>query len=152
MPEINHDSGQWEENTGFEPIPAGEYKAVITASEMKPTKKGDGEYLELTLQIIEGKYENRNQWDRLNLKNPNEQAVQIARGTLSSICKAVGKSAVKNSEELHNIPLLIKVTIQPRSDNGEPSNVIKGYKAIVTNGEPQLSQAAPPKKPSPWKK
>jgi len=32
----------------FEPIPAGKYVAVITDSEMKPTKSGNGSYLELT--------------------------------------------------------------------------------------------------------
>ncbi len=31
----------------FEPLPAGKYLAAITASEMKPTKKGDGSYLQL---------------------------------------------------------------------------------------------------------
>ena len=55
----------------FEPIPAGKYLAVITDSEMKPTKSGNGSYLELTFQVIEGEYKNRLLWARLNLDNPN---------------------------------------------------------------------------------
>ena len=38
----------------LEPIPAGKYVAVITDSEMKPTKSGIGSYLQLTFTIIEG--------------------------------------------------------------------------------------------------
>lgn len=164
MPNIGHDTGAWEENTGFEPIPAGEYKAIIVASEVKTTSAGDGEYLKLELQIVEGKFENRKLWDNLNLKNPNDLAVKIARGTLTSICKAIGKSHVEESEELHNKPLFIKVAIEKRRDTGEDQNKIKGYKAVNGNGnghsaptEPQLSQAGPPatggkKPPSPWAK
>ena len=37
-------------------------------SEMKPTRDGYGEYLSLTLQVIEGQYENRLVFARLNLK------------------------------------------------------------------------------------
>jgi hypothetical protein len=43
----------------FEPIPAGKYLAVITDSEMKPTKAGTGNYLQLTFQVIEGPCSNR---------------------------------------------------------------------------------------------
>ena len=55
----------------FEPLPAGKYLAVITASEMKPTKSGNGHYLELTFQVIDGPYKGRMLWSRLNLDNPN---------------------------------------------------------------------------------
>jgi hypothetical protein len=45
-------ANQVEPATDFEPIPAGKYVAVVTASEMKPTKNGNGSYLELTFQVI----------------------------------------------------------------------------------------------------
>ena len=66
--------------TDFEPIPAGKYVAIITDSGMKPTKSGSGHFLELTFQIIDGPYKSRMLWSRLNLDNPNAQAVQIAQG------------------------------------------------------------------------
>ena len=75
--------------TDFEPIPTGKYLAVITDSEMKPTKSGSGRYLELTFQVIDGPHKNRLLWSRLNLENPNELAMQIAQGELSAICRAV---------------------------------------------------------------
>jgi len=46
-------------NTSFDPIPADKYLAAITASEMKPTKNGNGSYLELTFSVLEGEYRGR---------------------------------------------------------------------------------------------
>lgn len=43
------------------------------------------------------------------LNNANETAVRIARGALSSICRAVGTPHPKDSCELHDLPLLVKV-------------------------------------------
>ncbi|HRQ75564.1 MAG TPA: DUF669 domain-containing protein [Phycisphaerales bacterium] len=114
-------------NVGFDPVPAGKYLAVITATEMKPTKNGVGEYLQVELEVIEGPYKSRKVWDRLTLKHPNEMTVKIARGTLSAICRAVGVMAPKDSVELHNLPLVISVGHKKRDDTGELTNVVKGY-------------------------
>lgn len=111
----------------LEPIPAGKYVAVITDSEMKPTKSGVGSYLQLTFQIIEGEYANRLLWVRLNLNNPNATAVEIARRELSSICRSVGVLVPTDSTDLHNLPCLIHVRVKRRSDTGELQNEIKGY-------------------------
>ena len=73
----------------FDPIPAGKYLAAIIESNMKPTKSGKGQYLELTFQILEGDFKGRKVWARLNLDNPSAQTVKIARGELSAISRAV---------------------------------------------------------------
>jgi hypothetical protein len=86
-----------EPNVGFDPIPAGKYLAVITATEMKPTKNGSGEYLQIELEVIEGPHKGRKLWDRLTLKHPNDLTVKIAKGTLSAICRAIGVMAPKDS-------------------------------------------------------
>ena len=126
-----------EPTTGYDAIPAGEYPAVITDSEMKATKAGTGEYLKLTFQVVGGPYKNRLLWTRLNLDNPNEKAVQIARGELSAICRAVEVPEPKDSSELHDRPLLITVKCKESDYNGEMENVIKGYsKAVVGQSHP----------------
>jgi hypothetical protein len=133
--------------TDFEPIPAGKYLAVITDSEMKPTKSGSGHYLELTFQVIDGPYKNRMLWSRLNLDNPNAQAVQIAQGELSAICRAVGVMQPKDSIEIHNLPLLVTVKCKRREDTGDVVNEIKGYaKKEAANGTPQQESSSTP----PW--
>jgi len=136
-----------EPSTDFEAIPAGKYLAVITESGMKPTKSGSGSYLELVFQIIEGEYRNRRLWARLNLDNPNELTVQIAKGELSAICRAVGVMQPKDSCELHNLPLLITVKCKRRDDTGDVVNEIKGYaKKEAASGQPQQEASNTP----PW--
>ena len=128
-----------EPNDSFDPIPNGDYLCIITTSEMKPTKAGDGAYLELELQVIDGQYQGRKLWDRLNLNNANDTAVRIARGTLSAICRAVGVLQPKDSCELHDLPLLAKVACRKRDDTDELTNVIKSYRkrdAVTPNTTP----------------
>jgi len=130
----NFDANNVDPSVALDPIPAGKYTAVITETEMKPTKAGGGKYLQLTFQIIDGEYKGRLVWARLNLENKSEMTVKIARGELSAICRAVGVMAPKDSVELHNIPLEINVGLKKRDDNGEFTNVIKGYAKKGGNG------------------
>lgn len=113
----------------FEPIKPGFYEAVIIDSEMRDTARGDGRYLMFTLQIIDGEHKNRRLWDRLNLVNPNETAVEIAKRTLASVCRAVGVLTPRDSSELHDKPLSIRVVQRKREDNGEIVNEVKAYGA-----------------------
>lgn len=122
------DARNVEPNVAFEAIAPGEYEAVIVASEMKTTKNGSGAYLELQLKIINGKYQNRTIYDRLNLHNQNAQTVQISQGTLSAICRAIGVLTPADSSELHMKPLRITVAVKKRSDTEEMQAEIKGYK------------------------
>ena len=111
----------------FEPIPAGKYPAMITASEYKANKAGTGRFLELTFTIVEGEYKNRHLWARLNLDNPNEMATKIARGKLAAVCLAVGVLTPSDSAELHNLPLVIKVRSIKHKDTGQMTNEITAY-------------------------
>jgi len=138
-----------EPSADFEHLPAGKYEAVITESEMKPTKAGTGHYLQLSFQIIEGEFKNRFLWARLNLDNPNATAVQIARAELSAICRAVGVMAPNDSVELHNLPLIISVKCKKREDTGEITNEIRGYSQKEQTAV--NTQAAGDKTP-PWKR
>jgi len=133
----------------FEPIPAGKYLAMISESEWKQTKNGDGSYLQFTFQILDGPCKNRFVWARLNLHNANETAVKIARGELSAICRAVGVMTPKDSCELHNIPLVITVKLKKRKDTGELQNEIKGFARRESAGS-QPAQATT--NVPPWKR
>lgn len=145
------DANQVEPSSDLDPIPAGKYLAVITESEMAPNKAGTGHYLKLTFQVIEGQFKNRLLWTRLNLDNPNATAVQIARGELSAICRAVGVLAPSDSVELHNLPLVIHVKCKKRTDTGEITNEIKGYAKKET--PPPAAPATPAAGSTPpWKR
>ena len=147
---FNFNAEEVEPSSSFDPIPAGWYTAIISNSEMKATRDGYGEYLSLTLQIIEGQYENRLVFARLNLKNANDKAVDIARKDLAAICRAVGVMSPQASEELHDIPLMIKVKVRPASGDYEASNDIGGYKAAEgANLTPAPKAASKPQTPPP---
>ena len=141
-------AAQVEPSQDFEPIPAGKYLAVITETEMKPTKNGSGQYLQLAFQILDGPFKGRFVWARLNLNNSNPTTVQIARQELSAICRAVGVMTPGDSVELHNIPLVITVKLKKRDDTGEMTNEVKGYAkrdaAPTSATPPQANNPTPP--------
>jgi hypothetical protein len=149
MATLNFNANEVDPAVGFDPVPAGKYVAVITESELKPTKAGTGSYLQLTFQIIEGEFKGRLLWARLNLDNPSEMAVKIARAELSAICRAVNVMAPKDSLELHNLPLTISVGCKKRDDTGEITNEIKGYEG---KEQPALATAAANGSTPPWKR
>ena len=152
----NFNAEEVEPSSSFDPIPAGWYKAIVSNSEMKPTRDGYGEYLSLTLQVIEGQYENRLVFARLNLKNANDKAVDIARKDLAAICRAVGVMSPQSSEELHDIPLMVKVKVRPAQGEYDASNDVGGYKADEGTDftPPPPPKAATPAAPAkkPWQK
>lgn len=134
MAQLNFDATQVDPQSSFDPIPAGWYRAIITESELKQTRNGQGQYLQLTLQVLDGQYSGRHLWERLNLMNPSTAAVEIAQKTLSAICHAVGVLTPRDSAELHNKPLQVKVKVKPAEGEFEARNEISGYKAI--DGKP----------------
>jgi hypothetical protein len=148
----NFDANQVDPSVALDPIPAGKYLAVVSDSEYKPTKNGGGKYLQLTFQIIDGEYKGRLVWARLNLENKSEMTVKIARGELSAICRAVGVMQPKDSVELHNVPLEISVGLKKRDDNGEFTNVIKGYAKKGASAAPRPAVAGGPGSTPPWKR
>lgn len=145
------DANEVEPSAPREPIPAGWYKAVIVESEEKPTKAQTGSYLQLTLEIIEGEKAGRKFFERLNLNNPNDTAVDIARRTLSSICRSVGVNTPRNSSDLHDKPLMAKIKVTPARDGYEPGNEVSEYSAVQKGASASTSSESGTAVP-PWKR
>lgn len=124
---LNFDATSVAPATAYEAIPSGDYLGMIVESDMKPTKAGTGSYLQLTLRIIDGEHNGRKLFDRLNLDNPNQTAVEIAQRTLSAICHSTGVMAPTDSAELHDKTMLIKVGVEQDKLDGTLRNVVKGY-------------------------
>ena len=145
------DANQVDPSSPLDPIPSGKFLAAIVESEMKPTKSGDGAYLELMFEVLDGEYKGRKVWANLNLKNPSQTAVKIARAELSAICRAVGVMTPSDSTDLHNLPLVIKVKCKKRKDTGEITNEVKGFekKGAIAASTP-AAQATDDSKP--WKR
>ena len=152
MSTLNFNASDIEPSAGFDAIPAGKYQAVIADSEMRPTKTGNGQYLWLEFEITTGEFKGRKLWTRLNLENPNPDAVRMARADLSAICHAVNVMNPHDSVELHNLPLTITVRCKKTPDE-EIVNEIKGYgpreaasvpQTVTVPSQPTATNAAPP--------
>ena len=140
----------------FEPLPADWYRCVIADTEERETKKQDGSYLMLTIEVIDGKYQGRKIFDRLNLQNKNPVAVDIARRSLASIAKAINVDP-KNSSDLIDIPLMVKVAVKPADGQYSASNEVQGYDAAGATASapveiPVAAAAANGSATPPWKR
>ena len=123
------------ERDDFTPVPPGMYTAMVVASELKDTKAG-GQMIVLELDIQEGEHSGRKLFERLNIKNDNPKTVDIAFRALGEIVKSVGKTTIKDTEELHNKRIYVEVRVEPakpyvdregKEQTGSPQNSIKKY-------------------------
>lgn len=135
------------EQQEFSALPEGQYVVIATASEMKPTKAGTGEFLQFTFEVLDGPMKGRKVWARLNLRNPNQTAMDIAQRELGAICRAVGVIKPNDSAELHNRPLLITVGVEV-DDRKRESNTIKKYEP-VSGAQQQPAATAQFRAPAP---
>lgn len=115
----------------FAPIPDAWYEAELIKSEMKDTNDKTGKYLACNWKVMDGDHEGRFIFANLNLVNKSDTAVKIAQADLKKICMAVGhEGELEDSLDLHNIPIMIKVTIKPETAQWPAKNEIKDYKSI----------------------
>lgn len=125
------------------PLPEGRYEVIITRSDIKTTQRGDGEYIELEMQITAGDSAGRRHWERLNVSNPNKKAEDIAKAALGQLCVAVGVHDMTDTEQLHDIPFVVSLEV----DRKDPTrNRIVGYESA--GAQAPKAPAAPPARPA----
>ena len=117
----------------FAPIPEDWYEAEIIKSELKDTRDKKGKFLSLNFKVTDGDFDGRFVFTNLNLVNDSDTAVRIARADLKKICMAVGhEGELEDSLDLHNIPMMIKVSVTPETPQWPSKNEIKDFKSIAT--------------------
>lgn len=142
MATLNFDARTVEPSAPMGIIPAGDYNVQIVKSEIKPTANGQSHYLQLELEVLDGEYKGRKLWDILNLWNDNETAARIAQQSLSAIGHAVGVLDIRDSEQLHNKPMLASVKVEKgNAQYPDDKNRVKGYGAY--KGAAGLVPSAP---------
>lgn len=121
----NFDATQVAPSEGFDVLPAGDYLAAIAKSEKRDAKAGNGgAYINLEFEVMDGPARGRRFWTMLNLWNANAIAVEIAQRELSAICHACGKLRVSDTEELHGIPMLVRLKIKSDKQYGDKNEVV----------------------------
>lgn len=135
--------------SSFEAIPTGTYEAVISNSESRPMKSGNGMGFNLEFEIISGECKGRKVFAWITFEHrTSPDAQRIGREQLSAICRAVGVTQLNDTAQLHNLPLHIVVAL----DKNDPTrNIIKGFKAVKSVGAGTAApQAAPQNQGAPW--
>ena len=122
--QVQPDSGQ------LDPVPAGWYIVSVDESELKPTSDGLGARLAVRFSILEGQFANRKIYTGFNIRNANPVAQEIAFKQLSALAHAVGVLQVQDSQQLHNIPLKVRVKIRPPKDGYDAQNDITAFKNV----------------------
>ena len=135
----------------FSVIPAANYNAQIVKSDIVPTKAKTGTRMNIQFKIIDGDFKGRIIFAGYNITNPNEQAVEISRKEIKSICDAIGKpNGIRDTNELHNIPLQIKVVITPADGKYAEKNEVKFYEAYEGVAVEGASAAQPTGETPAW--
>lgn len=149
---LNFDARTVQPAVTLTPLPEGWYKVRIAKSNLKQTAKGDGGYLELQCEVLEGQYQGRILYWNLNLFNPSQQATEIAYKQLSAICHVIGVFGVQDQNipdqvvpSMHNIPFMVWAVVGQGTQG--PINNIRGCKDI--NGNDPGKQGQGPGQPMP---
>lgn len=137
------------ERGDFEPLPAGTYMVQVTDSDVLETKAGTGQYLKLTMEVMDGPFANRKIWTNINFKNPNATTQRIAQEQIKQICDAIGFSGqLTDSEVLHYRPMRAQVVIR-KSDQYGDGNEVKRFSALNGGAPPAGKAQAQPQQSAP---
>ena len=148
-------SDEHEEMADYSAMPAGNYRLKIKSSDRVENKRKTGFYYKFVFEVTEGKFSKRLLFANLNLEHINPDTVEMAEKELGSICKACGMGSISDTDELHGLELVGKVTVKPASAQYAESNEIKNYSRIDGLAVPKKTQSkrlVPEKKPNTGKK
>lgn len=119
----------------FAPIDAGWYACEMRKSLLKATKNKDGKYLACDFIVVDedSPADGRKLYTNLNLVNKNEIAVKIAESDLKKMCIAAGRDEadeLEDSEDLHDILMMVKVSVKAETADWPAKNELKDYLSI----------------------
>ena len=129
----------------YELLPAGVYDATITQVDLRDTKAGTGNYLNVRLDIVGPSHEGRVVFGMITLRNPNDTAERIGREQLQKIAHYGNLGEISDTDQLVGARVGIKVGIRKSEEYGD-RNEVKDYLAPKIGG--QKASAAAPAQPS----
>ncbi len=141
MAEFAFDPHRHAAGAALELLPDGQYQMSIIDTERRTPRSGDGEFLQLALRVMTGGHEGRVIFHRLHVVTANATTRRIAEAELASICRAVSIDKMRDTKQLHGVPML--VTLGHRRDaGGQLLNIPRSY-APVPEVEPNNVELTP---------
>jgi hypothetical protein len=114
------------------------------------TAKILGKYVKLEFTVLKGEFKGRKIWTNLNLINQNPIAEEIAQKEFATICRAVGKAVVQDTQQLHGIPIEMKVKVTPAKKEYPAKNSPAGYASLAKMKAPQSGEDDHEDDAPPW--
>lgn len=130
---------QVDHRDNFEPIPANTYDFRILTPELKPTKAGDGQKVEIPLQVEGGEFNGRKVFARFNVANQSAATVEIALKQLKQLFMSAGVPATGDIKMsmiagLESRMCRAQVYIKKDQDHGD-KNEIRRF-VVPTDSQP----------------
>ena len=111
----------------YGPVPEGDYRMIVEATDIKQNKAGNGSYLEAILVVIEGEYKGRKVWSRMTITHDtSEKAVAFGKRMVGDLSLACGKRSIQDTQELHGIPIKVALKISKQAGY-DPSNEVRKF-------------------------
>ena len=142
-------SDEHDDMADYSALPAGSYRIRVKATDRVENKKKTGFYYKFVFEVMEGKFAKRLLFSNLNLEHINPDTVEMAEKELGTICKACGMVSIEDTDELHGLELMGKVTVKPASSQYAEGNEIKNYSRIEGLAVPSKPKSSSPSKPKP---
>ena len=130
-----------------DPLPAGEYRVMITDSDVVVPKSGKGRMVKLTYECIDPDYQGRKVFDNIVVEHPSADAERIGKQKLNTIGSIVGVKVIKDTAQLHGKPLGLLLGVKTTAEFGT-QNIIKKYLDLNEDEADESADEDTPKKPS----
>jgi hypothetical protein len=121
-------TAQLPKETTREALPAGVYISLLDKAEIKTTKAGDGQYIDCQFRVVDGQHKGRSFFDKINISNPSQQAVEIGLARLNTILTIGGLNQCGSTEELEQARIHILAVLGIEEHNGGTRNFLNFIK------------------------
>ena len=125
----------------FEPLPEGWYTATICGAEIKTTKTGSGQYINVRYDITGPTHQGRVVWGMINIKNQSTKTEEIGRAQLRELMSAINLASLSDTDQLIGRATQIKLKVKPADGKYEAGNEVRGFKSAGGTAAPAAMPA-----------
>lgn len=118
--------------SSFELIPEGQYLVKVEDAEVKDTKSGTGQYINVKFKVCGGKHDGKVLFHMFNIKNDNAKAVEIGLGQLKMFFKCAGKTEFQLQTVSDLCGMIASALVKHKSDSYGDKAVISYFKQPST--------------------
>ena len=121
------DASSVEPAAEFSILPPFNYAVKIQSCEVKKTKNGNGHFVAIEMEIIDGSEAGRRVWDNINIENPSEQCQKMGRASFSALCRAFDMVNCTDLSVFIDQYVVAHVKVSVNKNTQEKENRVRTY-------------------------